>query len=106
MWKCLGYRFDGDSEEWKPEEVFPNWREKYPTPPDFIGMRRMYSKDIDEISLRSTQALARSIPMEFKQSLKTHLKPLGFRGFKVSHRPSKEIFKSELFPMLSDHTNT
>eukprot|EP00546_Thalassionema_frauenfeldii_P014287 CAMPEP_0178914440 /NCGR_PEP_ID=MMETSP0786-20121207/11427_1 /TAXON_ID=186022 /ORGANISM="Thalassionema frauenfeldii, Strain CCMP 1798" /LENGTH=248 /DNA_ID=CAMNT_0020587349 /DNA_START=105 /DNA_END=848 /DNA_ORIENTATION=- len=84
MWKCLGYRFDADSEEWKPDEVFPNWREKHPTPPDFIGMRRMYSKDIDEISLRSTQALARSIPLEFKQSLKTHLKPLGFRGFKYA----------------------
>jgi hypothetical protein len=40
VWKCLGYRFEGD--EWTAAECFPNWREKHPTPPDFIGMQRMY----------------------------------------------------------------
>jgi hypothetical protein len=39
VWKCLGYRFKGD--EWTASECFPNWREKHPTPPDFIGMQRM-----------------------------------------------------------------
>ncbi len=34
-WKCLGYKqVDG---EWTSEDVFPNWRSKYPTPPDLIG---------------------------------------------------------------------
>ena len=35
-WKCLGYKqING---EWSSEDVFPNWRAKYPTPPDLIGM--------------------------------------------------------------------
>lgn len=41
VWKCLGYRFNSETEEWSSSECFPNWREMYPTPPDFIGMQRM-----------------------------------------------------------------
>jgi hypothetical protein len=41
VWKCMGYRFDPEKEEWIASDCFPNWRERYPTPPDFIGMRRM-----------------------------------------------------------------
>jgi hypothetical protein len=81
----LGYRFDSENEEWTPDEVFPNWREKYPSPPDLIGMRRIYSKEVDQPSLRANQSLVRSVPVEYKQSLKTHLKPLGFNGYKVSY---------------------
>ena len=84
VWKCLGYRFDPEKEEWTNEEVFPKWKEKFPTPPDFIGMQRIYSKEIDEPCLRSNQQLVRSIPSESKQQLRKHLKPLGFPGFKVS----------------------
>ena len=84
MWKCLGYRFHADEEEWVPKEVFPKWLEKYPTPPDFIGMRRIYSKEIDQPSLKANQSIVRSVPVEFKQSLKFHLQPLGFSGYKVS----------------------
>jgi hypothetical protein len=102
VWKCMGYRFvpakksdddDDDDEDnnnngsnsyyWSNEEVFPKWRERYPEPPDFIGMRRIYSKEIDQTSLRANQALVRSVPLEKKQSLKTHLMPLGFKGYKV-----------------------
>ena len=83
VWKCLGYRFDPEKEIWSPDEVFPKWKERFPDPPDFINMRRVYSKDVDTPSLRSNQALVRSIPAEFKQSLKPTLKPLGFMGFKV-----------------------
>jgi len=83
VWKCMGYRFDPEKEIWSPDEVFPKWKERFPDPPDFIGMRRVYSKDVDEPSLRSNQALVRSIPAEFKQSLKPMLKPLGFMGFKL-----------------------
>ena len=82
MWKCLGYRFDGS--QWTAVECFPNWREKYPTPPDLIGMRRIYSREVDQASLRSNQAIVRSVPVEFKQSLKTHLRPLGFKGYQYS----------------------
>lgn len=84
VWKCLGYRFDAENEEWKPDEVFPKWREKYPSPPDFIGMQRIFSKEVDQPCLRANQSLVKSIPANNKQSLKKHLKPLGFTGYKVS----------------------
>lgn len=84
VWKCLGYRFNAEEECWQPDDVFPKWREKYPTPPDFIGMQRIYSKEIDQPSLRANQALVRSVPVDNKQSLKTHLKPLGFTGYKYA----------------------
>jgi hypothetical protein len=47
-------------------------------------MQRIYKKDVDEISLRSTQDLARSIPMEHKQQLIRHLLPLGFKGYQLA----------------------
>lgn len=40
VWKCLGYRFDPQNEEWSASDCFPKWREKHPTPPDLIGMQR------------------------------------------------------------------
>ncbi|CAJ1889844.1 unnamed protein product [Cylindrotheca closterium] len=83
VWKCLGYRFDG--QEWAPEEVFPKWKDRFPEPPDFIGMQRMYSKEIDGPCLRNNQSLVRSIPAENKDSyLKKHMMPFGFTGYKVS----------------------
>jgi hypothetical protein len=84
VWKCMGYRFNEETEEWGSDEVFPNWREKYPTPPDLIGMKRVYERDVDQISLRSNQALVRSIPVDNKQSLKKELIPLGWTGYQVS----------------------
>lgn len=84
VWKCLGYRYDPESEAWTSEGVFPKWRERYPSPPDFIGMQRVYEREVDQVSLRSNQALVRSVPVEHKQSLKRHLRPLGFRGFQYS----------------------
>ena len=55
VWKCMGYRFNEETESWDSDEVFPNWREKYPTPPDLIGMQRVYEREVDQISLRSTR---------------------------------------------------
>ena len=89
VWKCLGYRFNEDEGDggmgphWSPDEVFPKWKERFPDPPDFIGMQRVYSREVDQPSLRSNQALVRSIPADNKQSLKTHLKPLGWKGYQV-----------------------
>mmetsp|Transcript_26497 Transcript_26497/g.34510 ORF Transcript_26497/g.34510 Transcript_26497/m.34510 type:complete len:283 (-) Transcript_26497:392-1240(-) len=83
-WKCLGYRFDEENERWTTEEVFPKWRDQYPEPPDFIGMQRIYSKEVDQPSLTSNRALTSSIPVEHKQMLKVQLKPLGFKGFQFS----------------------
>ena len=85
VWKCLGYRFDDEKEEWTPAEVFPKWKERYPAPPDFVGMQRIYSKEIDGPCLRNNQALVRSIPHDNKKSyLKEYMKPFGFTGYQVS----------------------
>lgn len=83
VWKGLGYRFDPVKEEWDNSKVFPKWKDNFPTPPDLIGMQRIYTKEIDQPSLKSNQQLVRSVPVESKQSLKTHLRPLGFKGYKV-----------------------
>lgn len=88
VWKCLGYRFDEEMDEvnnkWNNEKVFPKWKEKYPSPPDCIGMQRIYSKEVDQVSLKANQSIVRSVPVDNKQSLKTHLKPLGFTGYKYA----------------------
>lgn len=81
VWKCLGYRFNEEDEAWTPDEVFPKWKERFPDPPDFIGMQRLYSREVDQPSLRSNQALVRSIPADNKQSLKAQLKPMGWKGY-------------------------
>jgi len=85
VWKCLGYRFDADNKSWAPAEVFPKWKDRFPDPPDFIGMQRIYSKEIDGPSLRNNQSLVRSIPAENKASYsKKHMLQFGFTGYKVS----------------------
>jgi hypothetical protein len=84
VWKCLGYRFDVENEAWTPEEVFPKWKDRFPDPPDFIGMKRVFSKEVDEPCLRNNQALVRSIPTDNKKSyLKEYMQPFGFTGYKV-----------------------
>jgi hypothetical protein len=83
VWKCLGYRFDESAEEWTAAEVFPKWKERFPSPPDLIGMQRVYSKEVDQVVLKANQHLVRSVPVDNKQSLKVHLKPLGFTGYQV-----------------------
>ena len=106
VWKCLGYRFDGN--EWQNTECFPKWRERFPNPPDLIGMQRIYEPEIDKPSMKANQALVRSIPVDNKQSLKEHLKPLGFRGYQYAElTPNKTrraqcanwliYFREELF---------
>jgi hypothetical protein len=84
IWKCLGYRFNKNDEIWTPSKVFPKWKERYPTPPDLIGMQHIYTKEIDRDNLKNNQRLTVSVPMENKQSLKTLLKPIGFTGYKIS----------------------
>lgn len=84
VWKCLGYRFDPEKEKWDAPEVFPKWKERYPTPPDVIGIQRIYTKEVDGEIIKNNQRLTNSIPMEFKQSLKTILRPYGFNGYKLS----------------------
>lgn len=91
VWKCLGYRYDSSTtttttttESWNNEKCFPKWKEKHPTPPDLIGMQRVYTKEVDQPSLKSNQDLVRSVPVDWKQSLKAELKPFGFSGYKYA----------------------
>ncbi|KAL3918269.1 MAG: hypothetical protein SGPRY_006081 [Prymnesium sp.] len=82
VWKYLGYTRGPDG-EWDASAVFPNWRKKYPTPPDLIGVTRTYSREVDEPVLRAVQSLQRSVPTEHKDNLRQCLKPLGWAGFKM-----------------------
>merc|ERR1712172_339795 len=84
MGKCLGYRYDETTETWNNDKCFPKWKDKHPTPPDLIGMQRVYTKEVDQPSLKSNQDLVRSIPVDWKQSLKEQLKPFGFKGYKYA----------------------
>lgn len=81
VWKCLGYRRDGES--YASDAVFPKWRAKYPAPPDLVGVTRVYSKDVDEPVLRANQALVASIPMKYKGGIKEHLRAVGWTGYKL-----------------------
>ena len=84
VWKCLGYRFDPATAAWSSEGTFPNFRAKYPDPPDFVGWQRTYSKEVDGPVLKANQALCKTIPVYAKQSLKESLGKYGFRGFKLA----------------------
>ena len=85
VWKALGYRFDAEANQWTAAEVFPKWKERFPEPPDVIGMKRVYSKEVDGPCLKNNQALVKSIPVDNKKSyLKEYMKPFGFTGYKVS----------------------
>jgi hypothetical protein len=68
LWYYLGYRYDRGENSWDLSRVDPEWREVYPTPPDFIASRP------------ATVKLTRSIPPEHKQLLKEQL---GFKGYKI-----------------------
>jgi Domain of unknown function (DUF1823) len=68
LWHYLGYRYNRVENTWNLSQVAPEWREAYPTPPDFIASRP------------ATVQLTRSIPTEHKQLLKEQL---GFKGYKI-----------------------
>lgn len=80
VWKALGYEKQADG-SYANDNVFPKWREKYPEPPDLIGVQRNYTYAIDRPSQKANQALVASIPQEHKQGIKLQLRPLGFTGF-------------------------
>uniref|UniRef100_A0A7S2MEP5 Uncharacterized protein n=1 Tax=Octactis speculum TaxID=3111310 RepID=A0A7S2MEP5_9STRA len=90
VWKCLGYRQPSQQTatgegvvSWTNSKCFPKWRERFPEPPDLVGVTRIYSKEVDGPVLKANQALVRTIPMAHKQSIRTHLRPIGFNGFKL-----------------------
>lgn len=82
-WKYLGYHYDEASGTWDASRVFPKWAEKYPQPPDFLGITRNYTQEIDEPVMRAKEALYRTVPMEHKDNLRAFLKPLGWKGLRL-----------------------
>lgn len=68
VWHYLGYRYDSLTQTWDNSLVAQDWRQDYPSPPDFIANRPPVVK------------LTRSIPRENKQLLK---EKLGFSGYKI-----------------------
>lgn len=68
VWHYLGYRYSDATGQWDCSAAPAEWRDDYPTPPDFIDSRS------------ATVKLTRSIPKANKQLLKEQL---GFTGYKV-----------------------
>ncbi|WP_448381596.1 DUF1823 family protein [Gloeomargarita sp.] len=68
VWAYLGYEYDPVQQTWRTERVAAPWRERFPTPPDFIQDRA------------AIVHLTRSIPPADKQLLKAEL---GFPGYRV-----------------------
>ncbi|PXF48175.1 hypothetical protein BWQ96_02127 [Gracilariopsis chorda] len=73
-----------DDGSWNDDQVKSAWKEIYPDgPPDFIGSVDDYSPARDRPVKIAMQRLTRSIPPDYKQSIREILGPLGFRGWKV-----------------------
>ncbi|OCQ96813.1 hypothetical protein BCD64_14485 [Nostoc sp. MBR 210] len=75
VWYYLGYRYNSTTDKWENNEVLPEWRNEYPEPPNFLASRP------------ATMKLTRSIPTEYKQSLK---ETLGFKGYKIGEFTPRE----------------
>eukprot|EP00903_Cladosiphon_okamuranus_P011913 g11189.t1 len=100
LWKCLGYRYNPDTDEWKAVMVFPRWQEKYPEPVDLIGVTRVYEPEIDKPVKTAIQTLARSVRPEFKQLLVEQLKPLGFSGLKLDELTPNRTRRAQMVNWL------
>lgn len=90
VWECLGYRLD-ETGQWDTSQVAPEWRDEYPTPPDFIGSRP------------ATVKLTRSIPKANKQLLK---EKLGFEGYKVNELNPNRTRRATAANWLLSHMTT
>lgn len=88
VWDALGYRYDPATDTWDTSAVALEWREAYPTPPDFIESRP------------ATVKLTRSIPAENKQLLK---EKLGFGGYKVNELVPRLTRRATMTNWLLSH---
>ena len=62
-WKCLGYKYNAAIQKFESsDKVFPKWLAKYPYAPDLIGVKRLYSEDVDKPVRQASMDLMRSIP--------------------------------------------
>jgi len=81
LWHCLGYRYDTATQSWDVSSVASEWRDAYPTPPDFIADRPPNVK------------LVRSTPPENKQLLKEQL---GFQGYKINELVPRKTRRAQI----------
>lgn len=81
VWQCLGYRYEAATQTWDVSAVAPEWRDAYPTPPDFIADRPPNVK------------LVRSTPPENKQLLKEQL---GFQGYKIGELIPRKTRRAQI----------
>eukprot|EP01039_Chlorochromonas_danica_P001173 gene1173-1280_t len=95
LWKCLGYQYDSASDTYKNENVFPRWRQRFPTPPDVIGVKRVYMPEIDRPVRDASVALMRSIPPTFKGGVRA-LVAHGFVPYKVSELTPNKTRRAQL----------
>lgn len=50
-----GYRYDVERQGWLADSVFPKWKERFPEPPDLVGVTRIYEKEVDMVVMRAVQ---------------------------------------------------
>ena len=98
VWKCLGYRYDANTDAWSASAVFPKWRERFPEPPDLVGVQRIYLPEIDKPVLKANQALVRAL--EISRGDADRLPDTDH--FFLAHMPHSRKCRSDLFQWTSN----
>jgi hypothetical protein len=99
VWKCLGYRLDPATGQYNNDLVFPKWKSKYPSPPDLIGIRRIYDPAVDKPVRDANMNLMRSIPRDYKAGVK-NLAYVGFKGYKLSELTPNKTRRAQVVNWL------
>lgn len=55
LWHCQGYRYDVEKGGWNSDKVFPLWKKRYPSPPDLLGVTRVYEREVDGPVMKAVQ---------------------------------------------------
>lgn len=96
-WKCLGYRYDPATSQYNNDLVFPKWKAKYPTPPDLVGVRRIYDPSVDKPVRDANMNLMRSIPRNYKAGVRNLA---GFKGYKLSELTPNKTRRAQIVNWL------
>eukprot|EP01040_Poterioochromonas_malhamensis_P003881 gene3881-4148_t len=98
-WKCLGYRFNPQTGTYDNSDVFPNWKARFPHPPDLIGVKRIYDPAVDKPVRDASVALMRSIHPDFKGGVRS-LVSEGFRLYKISELTPNKTRRAQMVNWL------
>lgn len=89
-WKCLGYRYInyGAGYAWDTTYVFPKWRQRYPIPPDLVGV----SGDTPE-TIAAVEFLASTTAEKYQDAVERHCKSQGLRyiGKQVNPAATRKV---------------